>query len=91
MHVKLSGPEWMHRPAARQECSDDGRIWSRLEEGLDLLGRQRSGEEEALPDVAALGLQLGQLAGLFDPLGEGLEVHGLAQLYQGVDEGVSLG
>ena len=50
------------------------------EERRDLARCQRTGEQEALPQVRAQGPELGQLAGVLDPFGDGLEVERLAQL-----------
>jgi len=38
------------------------------------------------PAFALLCLELSQLIGLFDALGEGFEIEGFAQLNEGVDE-----
>ena len=52
------------------------------EKHLDGIRVQRTGEEIALPTVALLALELGALLCLLDPLGQGLETEGLAQLDQ---------
>ena len=48
-------------------------------------------EQVALATVAVLALELGVLLGLLDPLGQGLETEGLAQLDQGADQRPGLG
>jgi hypothetical protein len=40
--------------AGPRGCPDDDRIVGRLEERLNLVGRQRSGEQESLPEKASI-------------------------------------
>lgn len=61
------------------------------EQLLHLFRRERPGQEESLAELTLFRLKLGELRYLFDALGQGLEVEGLAELHEGVDEGVSFG
>src|SRR6185312_15370536 len=54
------------------------------------LGVQRSGEQEALTDVALLLAQERELAVILDPLGDGLDAQRLAEFDEGVDQARSL-
>src|ERR1700761_4325994 len=70
--------------------SGGGRVDPVAEEDLGFLGVERTGEEEALAAVAGLALQQRELVQLLDPLGEGLQRERLAELDEGVDQGLAL-
>src|SRR5205823_13936829 len=66
-------------------------VRERREELLDVVGRERSSEDEALAAVAVLVLQLPELLLLLDPLGERLEAELLAELHERVQQHLRLG
>ena len=58
---------------------------------LDVVGRERPGEDEALPAVALLLLELAELLVLLDALGERLQAELLAELHERVQQRPRLG
>src|SRR5580700_1755672 len=66
---------------------DQGRRRGPVEVVLDIGDAEGTGEQEPLPALAVGALKSGQLSSILDPLGEGLEAKGLAELDESGDQG----